>query len=259
MTASERLNYVWRILATGFCFAAFGLGGLCLRIVVFPAITLVSPSSEVRSRRVRLTIHHSFRLFVRLTHGSGAIGHRFYGERELGGPGTLILANHPTLMDVVYLISLAKNANCIVKYSLWNNPFIGGVMRSAGYISNVDSQEMLGSCVDRLNSGDTVIMFPEGTRTDPGRQLRFLRGAAHIAIAANCDLLPVIIECEPPTLTKSDKWYQVPPYKALVTLRVQQPLNIDAFRADDDTTISVRRLTQELQIFFEDRIGNELD
>jgi len=57
---------------------------------------------------------------------------------KLNRPGQLIIANHPTLVDIVFLISRVKQANCIVKQKLWHNPFMRGPILNAGYISNGD-------------------------------------------------------------------------------------------------------------------------
>ena len=45
----EKLNRVWRVVATAFCFSIFGLGGLALRCVVCPVFTLVVRSTKVLS------------------------------------------------------------------------------------------------------------------------------------------------------------------------------------------------------------------
>lgn len=44
--------------------------------------------------------------------------------------GLLILANHPTLIDTVFLMAFVKHADCIVNNNLWRNPFTGGPVRS---------------------------------------------------------------------------------------------------------------------------------
>ncbi|MDW3081586.1 1-acyl-sn-glycerol-3-phosphate acyltransferase, partial [Vibrio sp. 1403] len=36
----NRLNQYWRVLATGFCFSVFGLGGLALSFIVIPTIRI---------------------------------------------------------------------------------------------------------------------------------------------------------------------------------------------------------------------------
>ena len=43
----------WRILATGFSFAVFGMGGLLLQVLVFPVLNLLVRQPERRVRAAR--------------------------------------------------------------------------------------------------------------------------------------------------------------------------------------------------------------
>ena len=72
---------------------------------------------------------------------AGVLTYSVEGAEKLGRPGQMIIANHPSLIDVVFLIGLVRQANCVVKQSLWQNPFTRGPVRDAGYISNDGSAE----------------------------------------------------------------------------------------------------------------------
>ncbi|MEX5669565.1 lysophospholipid acyltransferase family protein, partial [Pseudomonas neuropathica] len=82
------------------------------------------------------------------------------GAEKLGRPGQMIIANHPSLIDVVFLIGLVRHANCVVKQSLWENPFTRDPLRRTEYISNDGSMDMLDAAADALKSGQTLIIFP---------------------------------------------------------------------------------------------------
>ncbi|MFH7445274.1 1-acyl-sn-glycerol-3-phosphate acyltransferase, partial [Pseudomonas syringae pv. tagetis] len=73
-----------------------------------------------------------------------------------------------------------------------------GTERSTGYISNDGSMYMLAAAGDRLQSGQTLILFPEGTRTQPGQPPVFPRGAAAIAQRGASVIPPVTIQVPPP-------------------------------------------------------------
>jgi 1-acyl-sn-glycerol-3-phosphate acyltransferase len=163
----------------------------------------------------------------------------------------LVLANHPTLIDVVALISLMPNASCVVKQALWRSPFLGGVVRAADYISNSRPEALLEDCARDLQSGNPLIIFPEGTRSRPGQPLRFLRGASYIALGSGRPLLPVLISCEPSTLTKLQKWYQIPERRFHLKVKILPAENIAQWiDATDAPTIAARKLTQALEAFF---------
>jgi 1-acyl-sn-glycerol-3-phosphate acyltransferase len=172
------------------------------------------------------------------------------GLEKLNRPGQLIMANHPTLVDIVFLISRIKQANCIVKESLWRNPFMRGGIVNAGYISNSDPEKMIADCVGWLQSGGTMIIFPEGTRSVPGKPCRFQRGAAAIALQANKIVTPVTLSCYPSTLTKAEPWYQIPERRFHLVMHVGDDIALDEFLLIQPKSIAVRRFNQYLQDYF---------
>ncbi len=244
------LNYYWRLAATGGCFAAFGIGGLALSTLVFPVL-LLTPRN-MRTVHARWVIHKSFRAFMWMMETVGIMRLEVIGADTLRHcRNTLVLANHPTLIDVVALISLMPVASCVVKRALWNNPFLCGVVRAADYISNSDSESLIDDCADDLAAGNPLIIFPEGTRTQPGKPLHFLRGAAHIALKSGMPILPVLIQCTPTTLTKQEKWYQIPQCRFHLRMEVLAPVSASGWvSVDEAPTIAVRRVTQGLEALF---------
>ncbi len=54
--------------------------------------------------------------------GVGVLSYEFHGAERLGRPGQIILANHPSLIDVVFLIGFTPQATCIVKEALFPQP-----------------------------------------------------------------------------------------------------------------------------------------
>ncbi|MEE9337713.1 MAG: lysophospholipid acyltransferase family protein [Methylococcaceae bacterium] len=250
-------NYYWRLIATGFSFFAFGVGGIILRVLVFPLLNILPVKDNQKNRRGQLGVHYSFYIFIGLMHRLGVMTYEIDGLEKLNRPGQLILANHPTLIDIVFLISRIPAANCIVKESLWQNPFIKGAVTNAGYISNGDSEKMVSECVAYLKSGGTLVIFPEGTRTVLNRPYKFQRGAAHIALQANVIVTPVIISCNPSTLTKQEKWYQIPNRRFHLSMRVGDDMVLDNFLKIEPKTIAVRRFNQYLQDYFSQQRENE--
>jgi 1-acyl-sn-glycerol-3-phosphate acyltransferase len=235
----------WLVARTGTCFAVFGLGALLLGLVVIPLQLLVLRNPDARRRRVRAIVQRSFRQFFGLMHRVGGFTYEIVGQERLGRPGQLIVANHPTLIDVVMIIGLTP-AGCIVKESLFRKPFIRRVVQSAGYISNGSTPIMIESAALALRAGDTLLMFPEGTRTRPGQALVFHRGAASVALQAATVLTPVFISCEPAFLTKGSPWYQVPAIRPHLSLRVGEDVDFTAYR-DMPPPKASRLLNERLQ------------
>jgi len=47
--------------------------------------------------------------------GLRGLGYEFEGRERLGRPGQLIVANHPTLIDVVLIVAFTPAPACVVK------------------------------------------------------------------------------------------------------------------------------------------------
>lgn len=223
--------YYWRLIATAISFLSFGLGCLCLRLVIFPLLSCL-PGDAVRHReRARYTVSLLFWLFIRFMARMGVLTYDVQGAERLGRPGQMIIANHPSLIDVVFLIGLVRNANCVVKQSLWQNTFTRSPVRATQYISNDGSIDMLDNAADALQQGQTLIIFPEGTRTQPGFAPAFHRGAASIALRGAKILTPVVINVSPTTLTKAEPWYRIPKRRVHFSFRVGADIDPTTFAA----------------------------
>ncbi len=250
VSRSSGSNYLWRLMATGASFVWFGLGGLVLRMIILPLLGLLPGDALTRRRRVRMAISKAFYLHVQFMYRSAVLEYDFQGAERLGRPGQIVIANHPSLIDVVFLIAHIRDANCIVKESMWRNPFTRGPVRRAQYISNNGSPEMLEQAADALREGQTLIVFPEGTRTGPNQPPVFHRGAAAIALRGAQVITPVFISVKPTTLTKAEPWYRIPERRVRVTLRVGADIAPDTFNASAPLPIASRRLNEHLHNLF---------
>jgi len=256
----QKANYAWRVGATGFSFASFGLGGIAIGSLIAPLVRLSAQDPDVRQQRAQAVIKHSFKGFTEMMVKLGIMTYEVEGLEKLQqSRQELVIANHPTLIDVVVLIGLMEQANCVVKQALWSNPFTKGPVQSAGYILNAGSEQFIQDCVQRLQQdrAASLLIFPEGTRTAKGGQLNdFQRGAANIALRAGVPIRPVLIRCTPSTLTKNEKWHHIPAQPFHIQVKV-----LDALRVEDvldDITVNpknVRHLNQQLQRFFNQELS----
>ncbi|AQT60778.1 1-acyl-sn-glycerol-3-phosphate acyltransferase [Cellvibrio sp. PSBB023] len=224
----SQLNRCWRLLATAFSFALFGVGALLLALLLAPLIRLL-PWSETRRRQLaRHSIQRWVWLYVRIMRGLGLFTVEFDGVDALKQPGVLVVANHPTLLDAVLLMAVMPNATFIVKAAMAHNPITCWIVSLAGYIPNDEvGVELVEKAAAALRTGETLMIFPEGTRTQ-GDTLILKRGAANIALAANCPLLPVMIDCQPMTLRKGEPWYHIPVRAPHFVLRVLPLMRLEA-------------------------------
>jgi 1-acyl-sn-glycerol-3-phosphate acyltransferase len=253
------LGRCWRAFGTGLCFAVYGTLSLVCSLTVLPLLILWPGSAAARERRIRAVVSWSFSTLL------GAIATLGLGRVVVEGrewleqaDGKLVIATHPMYLDIVTLLMLMPSADCVVKSAMLSNPFYRRFVKAAGYISNADSAALLDNCVDSLKRGRTLVLFPEGTRTTTGEPPRFRRGAAQVALRAGCQVLPVMIKCSPPALTKSRTWWQVPerPWRLYVTFYPPQDLTAFGVREGQPHGISARRLTQTLEDFFKQQLAH---
>lgn len=245
----EVINRAWRIVATGFCFSVFGLGGIVLGVVVCPVAMLFVRGAARQQQLSQTIIHFCFRGFVGLMNWVGVISYEVHGAERLNRRGLLILANHPSLIDVVFLISFVRHADCIVKAALASNPFTRGPIRAAGFITNGDGAGLLEDCVRSLKDGNNLIIFPEGTRTPLQGANRLQRGAAHVAVRGRIDITPVHIHSSLPMLTKGTPWWKVPVRKPHFTIEVRPDIAVQEFcDSAASETLAARHVTEHLSV-----------
>lgn len=251
----RKINYYWRLFATGFSFFMFGLGGILIPIIVVPILYILPGSSSDRERRGQKFIHYAFRSFIGMMKYMGVLTYNVTDVEKLK-KAKLILSNHPTLLDVVFLISFVPNANCVVKSQLMKNPVMLGALSAAGYIVNDEAAEDVISAAEvAFNKQHALIVFPEGTRTTPSQPIRLKRGAANIAIRTGADITPVTIECTPIALTKGAKWYQIPQARMHFQISVKDKIHIETYLTNDNPAKAARLLTKDLSNYFKQELG----
>jgi 1-acyl-sn-glycerol-3-phosphate acyltransferase len=220
----SKINRFWRLLATAFSIFVFAVGAVLLALLLAPAIHLLRWPEARRRQLARSSIQRCVWCYVRMLRGLGLFTFEFQGEEQLNQPGVLVVANHPTLIDAVLLMSEMPNATFIVKAAMARNPITRWIVALAGYIPNDEvGVELVEKATLALGAGETLMIFPEGTRSE-GDELTLKRGAANIALAANCTMIPVVLRCNPITLRKGDAWYHLPSRPPHFVLRVLSPI-----------------------------------
>jgi 1-acyl-sn-glycerol-3-phosphate acyltransferase len=250
----QRLERFWRQCGTGFAFALFGIGGLLLALLIFPFVTLVFRDKAQRTRVAQRIVHFTWFLFMRIVIALRILDFDTDGAADLrSASGTLVIANHPSLLDIVLIMSLMDRTQCVVKAGVWKNPFMRGAIKATNYIPNLgDPQQVIDDCVAALKSGNNLVIFPEGSRTVPGQKVRLQRGFANIAIRAHAPIRLVTVSCTPPMLRKGEKWYQCPVSRPRYHVRVCELVETDRFALAEIPSRAARSLTAHVTRRFEE-------
>jgi 1-acyl-sn-glycerol-3-phosphate acyltransferase len=248
----KQIDFLWRLSVTGVCFTLFSVGSSLLSVLVFPPLRLLPGGKAGRNRRTQALIQRFFAFLIGMLCRLGVMRLELHNADALHRCGNmLVFANHPSYLDVVVMLSFMPRSSCVVNSRLWRSPFWGGVVRSAGYIRNDAPETLVDDCVAALAGGEPLIIFPEGTRSVTGQPLRMSRGAAHIALKSQRDILPVVLTCDPPTLSKGMPWYRIPTRPFTFRLEVRPPLKVaDCVNVDEPASLASRKLTAFLESYF---------
>ena len=229
----RRIKYLRRLFSKLSSFAVFGIGSIFLASALFPLFHLLSGFSEKRFNVIsRRFVSFFFMIFVKYIEITG--GMRLNVEnRELlkGLKGKVIIANHPSLLDVVVLISLIPNANCIVKGALIQNTFVSAIVRNLYIPNNIPFEEQLERAKKSMEEGNNLVIFPEGTRSKPGEPWFFKKGAARFALYAHADVVPIYFGGnEKIGLRKNDKMLQFhPTERYMYNLKVLPTISVEPY------------------------------
>ena len=111
----------------------------------------------------------------------------------------VFMANHASMIDIwAVCVTIPASFRFIAKKQLARIPLFGWAM-SAGRFIFIDRQNPLAArrsmdeAARRIRSGQSVVIFPEGTRTRTGRLLPFKKGGFHLAIDSGAAIVPVAI------------------------------------------------------------------
>lgn len=255
----NRLGKVWRGFGTGLFLALIGGVGSLMALTLFPLLCLSSRCRVTRQRRFQYALKLAFKLYCAGIRLSGTAGITLIGAEKLKDlRGVLVVANHPSLLDVVLIMSAIPRAQCIVKAALWNHPFFRFTVRGADYIRNdLEPEALLEACKTTLAAGNNLIVFPEGTRTIPGRPRKLTRGFANIAILAQTDIQLVTITCDPPILHKDGTWWNVPEQRPRFVMEVGERLDIQHFLRYRSRPLAARELVAFIDDYFTEKLSDD--
>jgi len=243
---------LWRYAATYIAYGLFGIGALGLMGFFFPVLRLIQRNKDTRQRNSRRLVCVAFRLFIaflQLTRVA-KIQLSDLGYPPIATNGTILVANHPTLLDYVFIASQFPDIDCVVRAGLLKNPFLRGIILSCGYLTNDAPEAIFTECKKRFQKGSALLIFPEGTRSVPGKNLRLHRGAAQLAVRCNIPIEVIRIDCSEFWLGKQIPWYKIPARQPVVRLSRRGKIvpSDYASKVDNSPAHISRRITEQIHI-----------
>jgi 1-acyl-sn-glycerol-3-phosphate acyltransferase len=147
----------------------------------------------------------------------------------------VIVPNHQSMLDIVFFNMLHHRLRWVSKIEVFKLPIVGWEMRMVKYIELVRGNKasvvkMMESCVNSLQEGISVVIFPEGTRSLTGTIGKFKAGAFQIAVKTDKPLLPVLIDGTGDILPKKGFLFGS---RSVVRIRVLDPIFPGNFKTGD--------------------------
>ena len=107
---------------------------------------------------------------------------------------SVIICNHQSHIDLMCVMSLTPKLIILTNDWVWNSPFYGRLIKYADFYPVSSGIE---NALDKLQAivekGYSIVIFPEGTRSEDCSIQRFHRGAFYLAEQLKLDILPVLI------------------------------------------------------------------
>ena len=253
---ARRLRSLLRSLAFAAGFTVFGALCVLVTVFAFPVLLCLGGSREQRELRAQRVIAWGFRVFMSCVRALDIAEIHATGLERLRAPGAhLLVANHPTLIDVCVIGTLVDQLDCVAKRAAWSNPFMLGIIRATGYIANDDGPALLEAGAERLAQGRSLLLFPEGTRSPAEGLHPFRRGAAHLALRTGLPILPIFLTCEPRGLMKGSPWWQATPSRMKFRVEIGEPLHVKELAVPGEPrSRTARRATAALRDLYVKRL-----
>lgn len=169
-------------------------------VILFPIFTSLFLVTFVLDRVRRRLLDRIALLWMRLTLFCCRMPVIVRGEENLprSDRPVMYIANHQSYLDIYVLSALKRKFKFVSKIEVFSYPLIGWAMALAGYIGlkRGDSRQQLQTfheIVRKLQSGISLVMFPEGTRSNHGKLLPFKIGPFKAAKQAQVPIVPLTI------------------------------------------------------------------
>jgi 1-acyl-sn-glycerol-3-phosphate acyltransferase len=245
-----------RIVTAASAYFVFAFGGILIGWLILPILMLGVRDERRRMAIAQRTLHRGARFFLWYMNALRILRSHYPAASELVTPGrsAVVIANHPALLDVVFLAAVLPGFVTVAKAAMMDSPFVGRMLRMCGHIcaprgnAPAEGTIALQRTLDALASGQTVVIFPEGTRSPRGGLHPFFRGAFEAAVRTGVPLVPILISIEPSMLRKDQKWWDVGDRLVHYRMRALEPiLPEDHGRA--------RTLAQRVRAMYERELG----
>lgn len=196
----------------GFVFLIVG----CLVITIYTLIIKVLPGS-IENKKLKVRKFMTWMAKLVLKGIPGVDVNRYNNVNETFEEPAVIISNHQSHLDILLILALNERSILLTKDWVWNNVFYGFFIRFVDFYPVTKGyEEMLPKLKEKIAQGYSIVIYPEGSRSERGKLKRFKKGAFELASQLNLDIIPIIITGIGQVMTK----YEILIKKGKVTVNV---------------------------------------
>ncbi|CAN5638875.1 hypothetical protein BH10CYA1_BH10CYA1_13440 [soil metagenome] len=224
------------------CFVYFFITAAIMFIVLLFMSPIVNLFDQKKRLLHFLTTRWGFH-FVRL---NPLWNCRFEGMDHLRtGHSYVIVANHQSLADIFVLSGLKHHFRWVTKESLMRIPFFGWIMKINGDVSikrgdRQSIKEMMADCKQYLDQNVSILMFPEGTRSEDGHMQKFRDGSFRLSVDCGVPIVPIVITGTRDVIAKNSHLFN---FRARMTVKILPPVEPASFQGNPGR---MRQFVQDL-------------
>jgi 1-acyl-sn-glycerol-3-phosphate acyltransferase len=162
----------------------------------------------------------------------------------------VVISNHPSTLDIfTHITALPVSIRFLTKTELFRIPILSRVLKILGLprIDRKNAQmnlpkinESIQRVIDNKNS---IMIFPEGTRSNQKELLPFKKGAAHVAKQFNLPIIPVVTHNSHNLMIKGSVWFK----SGQIHVQILDPItNIEDYDIDELTNLIYLKVSENL-------------
>jgi 1-acyl-sn-glycerol-3-phosphate acyltransferase len=175
----------------------------------------IGKESDAKKLRFHKSLQRISRFFAKYIPGSGTIYEN--PSNETFDKPALIICNHQSLLDLPVIMSVNPKLILLTNDWVWNNKFFGNIVHYADFLPVSAGMDVILPRLRMLkDKGYSIVVFPEGTRSNDCVIQRFHQGAFLLAQELKLDVVPMVLHGAGNYLAKSDFMFR----KGKITLRI---------------------------------------
>lgn len=235
-------------IGTLFTYVVFFTGSMLGIVVGFLLFGIIRTKSSFNFRK---KIFHQVICFLMKIayYNSMYIPKKLHGfSPELLDKPKLIICNHQSHVDLLFLLSISPKIAMLTNDWVWNSPVFGRIVKFLEfYPTKMGIENSFEKLTNLVSQGYSILVFPEGTRSQNYKLQRFHKGAFFIAETMKLDILPIMLHGTGRSVTKGEILVR----RGIINNKFLQPIKYEDYSLNKD----YREVTKDISAYYKEEFA----